>query len=248
MAIEAFDLAERLQSPVFVMSDLDLGMNMWMSDPFAYPEKPIDRGKVLDEAAIARIGEWGRYKDVDGDGIPYRSLPGTDSAAVLRPRLRSQRAGAVQRARRRLRPEHGSPQAEVRHGPKGLVPQPEIDRVESARVGLIAFGTSHWALLESRDQLRDEAGLPTSYLRLRGYPFPDSVADFIAAHDRVYVIEQNRDAQMLSLLRMDYPAEVTARLRGVLHFNGLPIDARSITDSLLAQEGASVGGEAVTVT
>jgi 2-oxoglutarate ferredoxin oxidoreductase subunit alpha len=229
------------------MSDLDLGMNMWMSEPFAYPEQPIDRGKVLDAAAIARIGEWGRYKDVDGDGIPYRSLPGTDAPPYFargsghnaRGQY-SERADDYVQNMERLKRKFDTA--------KGLVPQPEIDRVESARVGFIAYGTSHWALLESRDQLRDEAGLPTSYLRLRGYPFPDSVAEFIAAHDRVYVIEQNRDAQMLSLLRMDYPAEVTARLRSVLHFNGLPIDARSITDSVLAQEGASVGGEAVTVT
>ena len=246
MAIEAFDLAERLQSPVFVMSDLDLGMNMWMSDPFPYPEKPIDRGKVLDREAIARIGEWGRYKDVDGDGIPYRSLPGTEAPPYFargsghnaRGQYSERADNYVQNMDRLKRKFETA---------KSLVPQPEIDGSGGARVGLIAYGTSHWALLESRDQLRDEAGLVTSYLRLRGYPFHDSVAEFIAAHDRVYVIEQNRDAQMLSLLRMDYPAEVTAKLRSVLHFNGLPIDARSITDSVLAQEGASVGGEPVTV-
>jgi 2-oxoglutarate ferredoxin oxidoreductase subunit alpha len=114
-------------------------------------------------------------------------------------------------------------------------------------VGVIAYGTSHWAVLESRDQLREEAGAATSYLRLRGYPFPESVGEFIGAHDRVYVVEQNRDAQMLSLLRMEYPAEVIGRLRSVLHYNGLPIDARSITDSVLAQEGATVGTDTATI-
>ncbi len=246
MSMAAFDLAERLQSPVFVMSDLDLGMNTWMSDPFPYPETPIDRGKVLDPEAIARIGEWGRYKDVDGDGIPYRSLPGTDAPPYFargsghnaRGQY-SERADDYVQNMERLKRKFDTA--------KGLVPEPEIDRVDGARVGFIAYGTSHWALLESRDQLRDEAGMATSYLRLRAYPFPESVADFIAAHDRIYVVEQNRDAQMLALLRMDYPAEISGKLRSALHYNGLPIDARSITDTILAQEGASVGGEPATL-
>jgi 2-oxoglutarate ferredoxin oxidoreductase subunit alpha len=242
MAMEAFDLAERLQTPVFVMSDLDLGMNMWMSDPFPYPETTIDRGKVLDQETIARIGEWGRYKDVDGDGIPYRSLPGTDAPPYFArgsghnaKGQYSERADDYVQNMDRLKRKFETA--------KALVPQPEVDSVEGARVGLLAYGTSHWAILESRDQLRDEAGLATSYLRLRGYPFPDAVAEFIAAHDRVYVIEQNRDAQVLALLRMDFPAAITGRLRSALHYNGLPIDARSITDTILAQEGASVGGD-----
>jgi 2-oxoglutarate ferredoxin oxidoreductase subunit alpha len=241
MAMEAFDLAERLQTPVFVMSDLDLGMNMWMSDPFPYPETTIDRGKVLDQETIGRIGEWGRYKDVDGDGIPYRSLPGTEAPPYFArgsghnaKGQYSERADDYVQNMDRLKRKFETA--------KALVPQPEVDSVQGARVGLLAYGTSHWAILESRDQLRDEAGLATSYLRLRGYPFPDAVAEFIAAHDRVYVIEQNRDAQVLALLRMDFPAAITGRLRSALHYNGLPIDARSITDTILAQEGASVGG------
>jgi 2-oxoglutarate ferredoxin oxidoreductase subunit alpha len=246
MAMDAFDLAERLQTPVFVMSDLDLGMNMWMSEPFQYPEAPIDRGKVLDRATLARIGEWGRYQDPDGDGIPYRSIPGTDgppyfargSGHNARGQY-SERADDYVQNLDRLRRKFDTA--------KGLVPQPEIERVEGARVGVIAYGTSHWAVLESRDQLREEAGVATSYLRLRGYPIADSIGEFIAQHDRVYVVEQNRDAQMLSLLRMDYPAEVTGRLRSVLHYTGLPIDARSVTDSVLAQEGATVGNETATI-
>jgi 2-oxoglutarate/2-oxoacid ferredoxin oxidoreductase subunit alpha len=246
MAMDAFDLAERLQTPVFVMSDLDLGMNMWMSEPFAYPEGPIDRGKVLDREALARIGEWGRYQDPDGDGIPYRSIPGTDAPPYFargsghnaRGQY-SERADDYVQNMDRLRRKFDTA--------KGLVPQPEVEHVDGARVGIIAYGTSHWAVVESRDQLREEAGVATSYLRLRGYPFPESVGEFIGAHDRVYVVEQNRDAQMLSLLRMEYPAEVIGRLRSVLHYNGLPIDARSITDGVLAQEGASVGSETATI-
>jgi 2-oxoglutarate ferredoxin oxidoreductase subunit alpha len=237
----AFDLAERLQTPVFVMSDLDLGMNNWMSDPFPYPEGPIDRGKILDDATLARIGEWGRYMDVDGDGIPYRTLPATGQPAYFtrgsghnaRGQY-SERADDYVNNMDRLRKKFDTART--------LVPQPEIDRVDGARIGVIAYGTSHWAVVESRDQLRDEGALAASYLRLRGYPFPDSVAEFIEAHDRVYVVEQNRDAQMLSLLRIDYPPEIAAKLRSVLHYNGLPIDARSITDGILSQEGLAVAG------
>jgi 2-oxoglutarate ferredoxin oxidoreductase subunit alpha len=246
MAMEAFDVAERLQTPVFVMSDLDLGMNTWMSDPFSYPEHPPNRGKLLDREVLARIGEWGRYQDVDGDAIPYRSIPGTDAPPYFargsghnaRGQY-SERADDYVQNMDRLRRKFETA--------KGVVPGPEIDRVNGARVGIIAFGTSHWAVVESRDQLREEAGLLTSYLRLRAYPFADSVAEFIDAHDRVYVVEQNRDAQMLSLLRMDLSAETSGRLRSVLYYNGLPIDARSITDSVLAQEGVTVGDERITV-
>ncbi len=116
MAMDAFDLSERLQTPVFVMSDLDLGMNIWMSEPFAYPEQPLDRGKVLDEATLERLGEWGRYKDVDGDGIPWRTLPDTDMPAVLHARLWPQREGPVQRARGRLPAQPRSAVEEVRDG------------------------------------------------------------------------------------------------------------------------------------
>jgi 2-oxoglutarate ferredoxin oxidoreductase subunit alpha len=239
MAMEAFDLAERLQTPVFVMSDLDLGMNMWMSDPFGYPERELDRGKVLDRETLARIGEWGRYKDVDGDGIPYRTVPGSDMPAYFtrgsghnaRGQY-SERADDYVNNLERLQRKFETA--------KDLVPAPEIDRRDGARIGLIAYGTSHWAIVESRDQLRQEADLDTSYLRLKAYPFAPSVEAFLRDHDRIYVVEQNRDAQMASLMRMDYPAELTARIRSVLHFNGLPIDARSVTDGVLAQEGLAV--------
>ena len=241
MAMDAFDLAERLQTPVFVMSDLDLGMNMWMSETFAYPDVPIDRGKVLDREALGRIGEWGRYVDVDGDGIPYRSIPGTEAPAYFARgsghNARGQYSergddyvGNIDRLRRKF------------DTARTLVPAPDIHEAPDARVGLLAYGTSHWAIVESRDQLEAEAGLSTSYLRLRAYPFPDAVADFVRRHDRVYVIEQNRDGQMASLLRMDLPAELAVKLRSVLHYNGLPLDARSVTDGVLAQEGLAVAG------
>jgi 2-oxoglutarate ferredoxin oxidoreductase subunit alpha len=239
MAIDAFDLAERLQTPVFVMSDLDLGMNMWMSDPFAYPEQPIDRGKVLDEAALAKVGEWGRYKDVDGDGIPWRTLPGTNMPAYF-----TRGSGHNEKGQYSERGDdyvNNLDRLARKFQTAGtLVPAPEADVAHGARVGIIAFGTSHWAIVESRDQLRQEAGVETSYLRLKAYPFTQAVADFIDRHDRVYLVEQNRDAQMATLMRMDLDPARMARVRSILHYNGLPIDARSVTDALLAQEGLAV--------
>jgi 2-oxoglutarate ferredoxin oxidoreductase subunit alpha len=239
MAIEAFDLAERLQTPVFVMSDLDLGMNMWMSDPFAYPDTPVDRGKILTPEALARIGEWGRYVDVDNDGIAYRSLPGTDAPAYF-----ARGSGHNERGQYSERADdyvHNLQRlARKFETARTLVPAPEIDRQPDARIAIVGYGTSHWAIAESRDQLRSETGVATGYLRLRAYPFTKSLQEFLEQYDRVYVVEQNRDAQMASLMRMDLPIEVSSRIRSVLHFNGLPIDARSITDSILAQEGLAV--------
>jgi 2-oxoglutarate ferredoxin oxidoreductase subunit alpha len=235
-AMEAFDLAERFQTLVFVLSDLDLGMNNWMSRPFEYPAKPPDRGKLLDDAALARMGEFGRYKDLDGDGIPYRTIPGDGMPAYF-----TRGSGHNERGQYSERPDdyvnNVERLARKFETAKQYVPEPVIDEKADARVGLIAFGSTHWAIEESRDQLTSEGGLATSYLRLRAYPFADSVVAFIERHDRVYVVEQNRDAQMFSLLRMELEPAVAARLRSVRHFNGLPIDARSVTDEILMQEG-----------
>ena len=240
MSMDAFDLAERLQTLIFVLSDLDLGMNTWMSKPFDYPEKAIDRGKLLDADALQRMGEFGRYKDIDADGIPYRSIPGDGMPAYF-----TRGSGHNARGQYSERPDDYVANVE-RLGRKfetarQYVPQPVVDIDPQARIGVIAYGTTHFATDESRDQLVRESALPTSYLRLRAYPFTDAVADFIDRHDRVYVIEQNRDAQMFSLLRMELDPALSARLRSVRHFNGLPVDARSITDDILAQEGVKSG-------
>ncbi len=237
MAGDAFDLAERLQTIVYVMSDLDLGMNTWMSEPFTYPDKPLDRGKVLDEAKVRELGaSWGRYLDIDKDGIPWRSLPDTKAPAYFT-RGSGHNAMAQYTERADDYVNNLDRLARKFETAKTLVPAPVETAEPGARVGIIAFGSSHWAVTETRDQLKDEAGLATSYLRLRAYPFSDAVADYIRRHDRVYVVEQNRDAQMLSLLKMDLPVELVTKLRSVLHYNGLPIDARSVTDSIKAQEG-----------
>ncbi len=239
MSMDAFDLTERFQTLVFVLSDLDLGMNTWMSQPFEYPETPLDRGKLLDQATMARINnDWGRYMDVDGDGIPYRTIPGDGMPAYF-----TRGSGHNARGQYSERPDdyvnNLDRLARKFETARQYVPKPVIDDVAGARVGIIAFGTSHYAVEESRDQLK-ETGLPASYLRLRAYPFTDDVKAFVERHDRVYVVEQNRDAQMLTLLRLDLEPELTTRLRSVRHYNGLPIDARSITDAVLALEGAEV--------
>jgi 2-oxoglutarate ferredoxin oxidoreductase subunit alpha len=233
----AFDLAEGLQTPVFVLSDLDLGMNNWMSDQFDYPEKPLNRGKVLTAEDLKRLGEFARYKDVDGDGIPYRTLPGTDhpKAAYFtrgsghnEKALYSERPEDYQNLMERLARKFDTA--------RKMVPAPLVVQTGKSKVGVIAYGTSDFAVVESRDQLKKEYGLEADYLRIRAYPFAKEIHDFVASHERVYVVEQNRDAQMLSLLKLDLPAEQTTKLRSVRHFNGLPIDARSVTDEIVMQE------------
>jgi 2-oxoglutarate ferredoxin oxidoreductase subunit alpha len=234
----AFDLAERLQTPIFVLSDLDLGMNNWMSDPFVYPEKPLDRGKVLTAEDLKKLDGFARYQDKDGDAIPYRTLPGTDHPKAS---YFTRGSGHNDKALYSERPEDYQNLME-RLGRKfdtarTLVPAPIVVQTGKSKVGIIAFGTSDFAVNESRDQLKKEYGVDADYLRLRAYPFSKEVRDFVASHERVYVVEQNRDAQMLSLLKLDLPAAETPKLRSVRHFNGLPIDARSVTDEIVLQEG-----------
>jgi 2-oxoglutarate ferredoxin oxidoreductase subunit alpha len=239
MAMDAFDLAEHFQTPVFVMLDLDLGMNNWMSDGFEYPTKPINRGKLLTPEVLKRLGSWGRYTDVDGDGIPYRTFPGDGMPAYF-----ARGSGHNAKGQYSERPDDYVENMDRLNRKfetaRTHVPKPIIDRVDGAQIGLIAFGTSHWAVTESRDQLRNETDVKTSYYRLRAYPFTDDLVAFIDAHERIYVIEQNRDAQMLQLMKLDLNPERQAKLRSVLHYSGLPIDARSVTDDVLAQEGFEV--------
>jgi 2-oxoglutarate/2-oxoacid ferredoxin oxidoreductase subunit alpha len=236
MAMDAFDLAERLQTLIFVLSDLDLGMNTWMSKPFAYPDKPLDRGKLLDAETLQRMGEFGRYKDIDGDGIPYRTIPGDGMPAYF-----TRGSGHNERGQYSERPDDyvNNVQRLARKfdTARQMVPQPVAEIVPGARIGIIAYGTTHFAIEESRAQLASENGVKTSYLRLRAYPFTDDLPEFVHACDRVYVVEQNRDGQMFSLLRMEMDPALSAKLRSVRHFNGLPIDARSVTDEIVEQEG-----------
>jgi 2-oxoglutarate ferredoxin oxidoreductase subunit alpha len=238
MSVAAFDLAEQLQTPVFVLSDLDLGMNNWMTEPFTYPEKPMQRGKVLSAEDLTRLGGFARYKDVDGDGIGYRTLPGTDHPQAA---FFTRGSGHNERALYTERPDEYQ-QVMERLARKfdtarKMVPTPVIVANGTSEIGLIAYGTTDFAVSESREQLRAGYKVETDYLRIRAYPFTREIHEFVAAHDRIYVIEQNRDAQMLSLLKLDLPPEDAIKLRSVRHYNGLPIDARSVTDELVMQEG-----------
>jgi 2-oxoglutarate ferredoxin oxidoreductase subunit alpha len=238
-AQEAFDLADRFQAPVFVLSDLDLGMNLWMTPPFEYPERSFERGKVLTAADLERLeGQWGRYRDVDHDGIPYRTLPGTDHGA----------AGYFTRGSGHDEDARYTEEAEAYarnmdrllrkfETARGEMPAPVVDTTPGATIGLIAFGTSHHAVAEARDVLRDR-GLATDYLRVRALPLSASIADFVRSHERVYVIEQNRDGQMYDLLRLEVPVDLSARLRSIRHYDGRPIPAESITRPLIELEEA----------
>jgi 2-oxoglutarate ferredoxin oxidoreductase subunit alpha len=238
MAIEAFELAEKFQTPVFVLSDLDLGMNNWMADPFPYPEKPMHRGKVLNEEDLARLGGFARYRDVDGDGIPYRTLPGTNhpTAAYF-----TRGSGHNDKAQYSERPDdyvnNVDRLARKFETARAFVPAPRLEIGGTSKIGVIAYGTTHWAMTEAHDQLRQEYGVETDYLRVRAYPFSQEVHEFIRQHERTYVVEQNRDGQMFELLKLDIDADLVTRLRSVRHYNGLPVDARSLTDEIIAQEG-----------
>ena len=232
----AFDLAERFQQPIFVASDLDIGMNNWMADPFEYPEQPYDRGKVLTAEDLNRLGEFGRYRDVDGDGIPYRTLPGTEHPLAA---YFTRGSGHDEAARYTEKPEEYEKLmdrlAKKLETAKSWVPQPEIEYVDGAEVGLIAYGSTDVAIGESRDQLRKEKGIETNYLRIRALPFTSHLSDFVSRCKRVYVVEQNRDGQLGDLLRLEVGTQ-TPGIEKILAYSGLPIDARFITEQVLCLE------------
>jgi len=233
----AFDLAERLQTPVFVLSDLDLGMNHWMAEPFSYPDVPIDRGKVLWEDDLERLnGKWSRYLDVDGDGIPYRTVPGNrypNAAYFARGTGHDEHANyseepeVWQRVLDRLRKKFETART--------LVPSPIIDAQQGAEVGIISFGSTSPAIQEARHQL-EAAGLKTDIMRIRALPFSKEVGEFIRSHPRNYVVEMNRDGQLHQLLTIDHPAHAL-QLRSLAYTDGLPLTARRVRQGILAGEG-----------
>ena len=240
---EALDLAEMFQTPIFVLSDLDLGMNNWMSDPFPYPEKPIQRGKVLTPAQLDELGsKWGRYADLDGDGIPYRTLPGTDhhNAAYF-----TRGSGHDAMARYSEKPEDYKATVDrlrkKYETARRFVPKPVVSRPDGAKIGFIAYGTTDFPLEESRHQLKSERGVETSYFRLRALPFTEELQQFVADHERIYVVEQNRDGQLGDLIRLEV-GEDQRKIRKVLHYSGLPCDARFITNAVLQMEEEETHG------
>jgi 2-oxoglutarate ferredoxin oxidoreductase subunit alpha len=231
----AFDLAERLQTPVLVLSDLDLGMNNWMTAPLEYPEAPLDRGKVLTAEQLDELKVWARYRDVDGDGIPYRTLPGNPHprAAYLSRgtghnefAVYSERSSDWQQNLDRLTRKHNTARA--------LVPQPVEERVEGARIGIIAYGSTDPAMQEARDRLQAQ-GIATSYMRVRALPLGESLRTFVMEHERVYVIEMNQDGQMHQLVRLHVP-ERAIDVRSVRLCDGLPLTARFVTGEIVSKE------------
>ena len=237
---KSFDISESLQSPVFVVSDLDLGMNNWLSDPFDYPDQPITRGKVLDATALQDFidehGKWGRYMDVDGDGIAYRTLPGTEhrfAAYFTRGTGHDEMAVYSERSddwvenmtRLRLKMDTA----------RELLPQPIIDDGSDADIGIITFGTNEDAIREARDWLAND-GIKTNYLRVLALPLASAVTDFIDAHKSIFVVENNFDGQLTQLIRLEHPENIS-HVRSLALGDGLPMTPDWIYDSLKEQEG-----------
>ena len=236
MAQESFAIAERFQTLVFLLSDLDLGMNTWMCDPFEYPEAALDRGKVLDAAALEELEAFHRYADVDDDGIPYRTLPGTRHAKApyfTRGSGHNAQAKYTEKPTEwkagldRLNKKFNTAAREI---PAPIVKAGNADH----DYALMAFGSTESAMPEMLDQLSAEGHSP-DYMRLRALPFHPEVRAFIEAHDRVYILEQNRDAQLLRLLAAEFP-DLAPRLRSVTHYDGTFMDALTLSSGVLKAE------------
>jgi 2-oxoglutarate ferredoxin oxidoreductase subunit alpha len=237
-AAAALDLADRLQTPVFVMTDLDIGMNQRLCRPFEWDDsKAYDRGKVMSAEELEAGRDFGRYKDVDGDGIPWRTLPGTHptkGSYFTRGTTRDAYARYSERGpdyiynMERLLKKFATAAA--------LVPQPVLrPAAQKTELGVIYFGSTSPSMHEALQAL-EEQGIHLDAMRLRAFPFPDSVVQFLAQHSRVFVVEQNRDAQMRSLLVNELDAD-PAKLVRVLHFDGTPITARFIVQAIEAHIG-----------
>lgn len=228
----AFDLAERLQTVVMVLSDLDLGMNIWISDRFEYPEKPLDRGKVLTVEQLKELGgTWGRYKDVDGDGIGWRTLPGTPYPAAA---YFTRGTGHTEYATYSERPEDWENNmrrlARKFETARKLVPAPEVFEVKEAPIGIISLGSNHPAVLEARDLLAAE-GVPSSYMRLRALPINDTVRAFMHSYERVFVVENNDEGQLHQILLSEEPL-CSGGLVSVSRCNGMPLTAEWIAAAI----------------
>jgi 2-oxoglutarate ferredoxin oxidoreductase subunit alpha len=235
----AFDLADRLQTPIFVMLDLDIGMNDWLCEPFTWdPSRRMDRGKVLDAAGLDAAVSFGRYLDVDGDGIPYRTWPGTH------PEKGAFFTRGTSRDRYARYTEEGAPYVDNMERllkkfdtAKSILPRPvTIPAKQAARDGVIFYGSSSAAMREALAALEAD-GIHLDAMRIRAFPFHQDVAEFVAAHERVFVVEQNRDAQLRTLLVNEEEID-PAKLIKVLHFDGTPITARFI-QAAVAQRAAA---------
>jgi len=236
---QAFDLADQLQTPVFVLSDLDLGMNLWMTDPLPYPERHFERGKVLHKAELDKMERFERYRDVDGDGVAWRTLPGTEHplAAYFT------RGSGHDESARYTESEEAYTRVVDRLARKletgrNLLPAPTLDD-HACETAILAYGSSHHAVVEARDILAAQ-GVATDYLRIRALPVSPQVVEFVARHRRVYVVEQNRDGQMQQILQVELGPELAARLTSVRHYDGLPLFAADLVEAI-ASAGAALG-------
>lgn len=236
---KALDLAERIQTPVFVMSDLDMGMNQWMSKPFEYPDTPMDRGKVLTEKDLEELkGNWGRYFDKDGDGIGYRTLPGNKhpmSAYFTRGTGHdayakySEDSGVYVANMARLAKKHETA--------KAYVPAPVFHSIKGATAGILAYGSTEVAIVEAQHKLEQEHGIKTDFMRVRATPFNKEVDAFLAKYDQIFVVEMNRDGQMRQILLTEYP-QFAAKFKSVALGDGLPATAKWVAEGILAQYAA----------
>ena len=234
---KAFDLAERLQTPVFVLSDLDLGMNQWMTQPFEYPDTPMDRGKILWEADLEKSnGAWARYKDVDGDGIPYRTLPGNQHPASA---WFGRGTGHDENARytedSQAWEENMARLKKKYETARSLVPAPIIETARGAQFGIIAYGSTVPAVEEARVLMGQAGGPKTAFLRMRALPCTKEVLSFVKKYERIYIVEANRDGQMKQILSMAMPDQA-GKFRCACHSDGLPLTARWVKDAILEQE------------
>src|SRR5215204_2797625 len=233
---QSFDLAERIQTPVFVLSDLDMGMNQWMSEPFEYPATPMDRGKVLSEKDLDELkGNWGRYLDKDGDGIPYRTVPGNQhplSSYFTRGTGHDEQARytednvTFQRNMERLKHKFVTA--------RQYVPKPVVHSTEGATVGIMAYGSTESAINEARAQLEKDHGIKTDFMRVRAVPFAPEVDDFVKNYDQIFVVEMNRDGQLHKLLSLAYPESVGS-LKSVAFGDGMPASAKWVREGILAK-------------
>jgi 2-oxoglutarate ferredoxin oxidoreductase subunit alpha len=229
---KAHDLADTLQTPVLVLSDLDLGMNNWMGQPFEYPSEPLKRGKVLSAQQVAELG-FQRYKDVDGDGITFRTLPGNENPAAA---WFGRGTGHDENARYSERSEHWQSNMDRLSRKfdtaRGLVPEAVIDEVPGSHIAIAYYGTTRYAIEEARAQLAG-LGYSVSLMRLRALPIGPEVGQFIAAHPRTLLIEMNRDGQLTAIVRAELP-DHAARIVPVTSLDGMPLTAEWVTQQVLA--------------
>ncbi len=232
----AFDLAEELQTLVIVLSDLDIGMNLHSSHRFNYSTDPFIRGKVLDAPALEKLGGFHRYKDIDNDGIPYRTLTGTHhkNAAYFTRGTGHDESGYYSE-NPEVYKKNMDRLAKKFETAKKLVPKPVTDQKSGVKIGLLIYGSSHEATAEARFLLQ-EKNIETNCMRIRALPLSAEVEEFIDSHERVYVIEQNRDAQLFNVIRSEMP-QYWQKCRCVLHYDGLPMDAEGVVEQILKSEG-----------